>query len=144
MMGLAACAEEKKATFETPATTAAAAAPAAAAPSDKQICTAAGKTSQAYADGLGVLAAKATNNGADLPLAESKKVLNDLAASLTKAAGTSDTATAKAVKALATAAGKAAKDPADPIGEYDNNATSTAARSAVNTACEPLGVDTAL
>ncbi|GAA4967177.1 hypothetical protein [Actinoplanes utahensis] len=69
-------------------------------------------------------------------------MLNDLAASLTKAAGSS--ATAKAIKNLAVAAGKAAQDPANPIGEYDNNAASTAARTAVNTACEALGVDLAL
>ncbi|MBG0569221.1 hypothetical protein, partial [Actinoplanes aureus] len=86
----------------------------------------------------------ATNNGADLPLAGSKKVLKGLAASLTKAAGDSETATAEAVKSLAASVAKAAKDPADPIGEYDNNAKTTLGRTLVNTACEEAGVDTAL
>ncbi|GGN20174.1 hypothetical protein GCM10010109_33840 [Actinoplanes campanulatus] len=147
-MGLAACGEEEKASSAAPAvttpaaTTTSAAAPAGA--SEKEICTAAEKASLAYGEGLIALAAKATNGGADLPLAESKGVLKSLAASLTEAAGSGDTATAKAVTALAAAAGSAAKDKADPIGEYDNNAKATAARTAVNKACEALGVDTAL
>lgn len=70
--------------------------------------------------------------------------MTDLAASLTKAAGTGDTATAEAVKSLAANVRKAAEDPADPIAQYDNDAKTTLGRTLVNTACEESGVDTAL
>lgn len=105
---------------------------------------AAEKVSLAYGQGLVALAEKATNGGADFPLAGSKKVLKELAASLTEAAGSSDTATAKAVKAVAASATKAAKEPADPIAEFDNDPKATKARTAIDTGCEALGVDTAI
>ncbi|KHD77390.1 hypothetical protein MB27_11645 [Actinoplanes utahensis] len=153
MMGLAACGEEEKssstatgagatsaaapaaeATSAAPAATAVAAGPA---PSDKDLCTAAEKANVAFKKSAMDLIQK---TGGEIPPAQAGKMLTDLAAGLTEAAGSSTTKAAATVKVIATQMTTAA-GAADPITAGDTpEATKTGKE--FNAACKAAGVTT--
>jgi hypothetical protein len=145
VLALAACSEEAPATSAQPAATTAAAPaatteattpPAAAALSDKEICAAANKASESMKDAMTTL----FQTTGDIPAADQKAILTDMAKQLGKAAEGSDTDVAKAVQLIATQASEAAATK-DPTAALDN-AESEKSGKALNAACKKAGVTT--
>ncbi|WP_133877553.1 hypothetical protein [Paractinoplanes brasiliensis] len=132
-LSLAACGSDETPTPAAPAPAATTAA-AAAAPSDEAICTELDKVAKAMSKDLVAMLAA----GEPKP-AEAKKVLTDVVAGLTKAAGSSDTEVGAATKELI-ARSSAAAAAADPMTAIEQDAQWEKAGTDINAACQKAGV----
>ncbi|MEV0900579.1 hypothetical protein [Actinoplanes sp. NPDC049802] len=147
LMGLAACGDDKATTAAEPpkpaATTAAEAQPTAeaaeAAPADKVICEDAAEAATSFKKALMTIM---KTTGGDIPKKDAAVLLSEYAANLEKAAGSSDTAVAVALKANAAAAATAA-GAADPATAADTPESAKASKD-FNAACKAAGVKTNL
>ncbi|WP_433789558.1 hypothetical protein [Actinoplanes sp. CA-252034] len=146
-LSLAACSEEAPATSTKPAattaaapaaTTEAAAPPAAAGLSDKEICESVNKVTDSMKTAMMTIA-QATQGG-DIPVADQKAILTDMAKQLDKAVEGSDTEVAKAVKLISSQATEAAAAK-DPTAALDNPESDKSGK-ALNAACKKAGVTT--